>query len=879
MKLPTVILAAAFSAGIALGSASLSASQPSHPRTLWVFLMGSAAAIAAGLILCGLRLFRTAGVVALGAWLFLGLTAVRIAKAPPPSDHVLRLMAAGKMDPHAPVRWRGVLNDEPTHLPWGTGYELKLDSIAAPEGIIPVQGGIRFTLYADDTNEPLPDVHAGERVEVLAQAHLPRQFKNPGSFDHRAYLARQDIALTGTLRNAHLLTKLDSPPLSLWHRLARVRHKLRERLDALLASRPTESAVLRAMLLGDRTFLERADTVAFQKNGTYHVLVVAGLHVTALVVFVYWACRRLRLPLNATVFAALVLLIAYVAIVEDRPPIFRAALMATIVLLGRLFYRRLDLLNTAATAALLILIASPRALSDPSFQLSFLAMAAIGGIGVPWLDGAVEPYFRALGHLDDATRDGSHAPRVAQFRIELRWAARLLAVRLPARLRRFSQALVTLPVRFSLRVWELFAISLVLQFGMLPVMALYFHRVTLAGPIANVPAVALTTLLVPLGFVTLVLSFVWSGFAKMLAALLGSAAHLLVRATDWFAALPHLSYRVPGPPAWLLVAFLVLLLGFMAALRVRRRWLLAATLTPLLIAGYAVARHPFPPQYSAGKLEMAVLDVGQGDSLFVVSPHGRTLLVDAGGCFVGYGSRTPGAETDPGEEAVSPYLWSRGFQRLDVVALTHAHQDHIGGLTAILQNFPVGTLWIGREVDSGTQRALERLARDQGVPVVHPARGEALDWDGVRQSVLWPEASSDHIASPAQNDDSLVLRLQLRDEAFLLPGDIEKQAERAILSAAPGGDALRADLLRVAHHGGRNSSLPEFLEMVRPQVAVISVGEDNVYGHPSPEVLDRLSSAGARILRTDRDGTVRVLTDGEKLSVECFVACPANPRQ
>jgi competence protein ComEC len=878
MKLPTVILACAFSAGIALGSAFLSESQLAHPRTLWFSWIVCAVAIVVGLILCRLQFIRTAGVVALCAWFLLGVTAVRIAKAPSPSDHVLQLLADGRMDPHAPVRWRGVLNDEPTHLPWGTGYELKLDSIAAPEGIIPVQGGVRFTLYADEPNEPLPDVHAGERVEILGLAHLPRQFKNPGSFDHRAYLARQDIDLTGTLRNAHLLTKLDSPPPSLWHRLARVRHKLRERLDALLASRPTESAVLRAMLLGDRTFLERADTVAFQKNGTYHVLVVAGLHVTALVVFVYWACRRLRLLLSATVLSALVLLIAYVAIVEDRPPIFRAALMATIVLLGRLLYRRLDLLNTAAMAALIILIASPQALSDPSFQLSFLAMAAIGGIGVPWLDGTVEPYVRALGHLDDATRDISHAPRVTQFRIELRWAARLLAARLPARLRRFSHGLVTLPIRFSLRVWELFAISLVLQLGMLPVMALYFHRVTLAGPIANVPAVALTTLLVPLGFVTLLLSFVWSGFAKMVAALLGFAAHLLVRATDWFAALPHLSYRVPGPPAWLLVAFLVLLLGFMAALRLRRRWLLPATLAPLLIAGYAVACHPFPPLYNAGKLELTILDVGQGDSLFVVSPHGRTLLVDGGGSFVGFGSRTSGAETDPGEEAVSPYLWSRGFQRLDLVALTHAHRDHIGGLLAILENFPVGALWIGREVDSGAQRALERLARVQGVPVIHQARGATFDWDGVHQSVLWPEASSDHLTSPAQNNDSLVFRLQLRNQAFLLSGDIEKQAERAILSATP-ADSLRSDLLKVAHHGGRTSTLPEFLEEVRPQVAVISVGAENIYGHPSQEVLDRLIGAGARILRTDRDGTVRVLTDGEKLSVECFVACPDKSGQ
>jgi competence protein ComEC len=530
------------------------------------------------------------------------------------------------------------------------------------------------------------------------------------------------------------------------------------------------------------------------------------------------------------------------------------------------------LLNSAATAALIILIASPLALTDSSFQLSFLAMGAIGGIGVPLLDRTVEPYLRAFEHLGDDTRDGSYAPRAAQFRIELRWATRLLAARLPACLARFSETMVALPLRFSLRVWELFVISLILQLAMLPLLALYFHRVALAGPVANVPAVTLTTLLVPLGFFTLALSFVWAGLARILAAVLAFATHLLVRMTEWFAAVPHLSYRIPGPRLWLLAGFFALLLVFMAALRLQRRRLLLATLLPLLCAAYGIARCPFPPQFAKGKLEVTILDVGQGDSIFVVSPHGRTMLVDAAGSVAGFGDRTPGAGPDPGEDAVSPYLWSRGFQRVDIVAATHPHQDHIGGLTAVLQNFSVGALWIGREVDNSSLRALKRLAGDKRIPVIHQTRGAIFDWDGVRESTLWPEAPPTDVAPTIKDNDSLVFRLQFHNEGFLLTGDLEKQAEHP-LSLENLDDSLRADVLKVGHHGSKNSTTTEFLEAVKPCVAVVSAGEDNPYGHPSAETLDRLADAHVRVFGTQRDGTVRVLTDGTILSVDCFVPC------
>jgi competence protein ComEC len=247
-------------------------------------------------------------------------------------------------------------------------------------------------------------------------------------------------------------------------------------------------------------------------------------------------------------------------------------------------------------------------------------------------------------------------------------------------------------------------------------------------------------------------------------------------------------------------------------------------------------------------------------------------LIDGGGAFGGFPGQEQRNGIDPGEEAVSPYLWSRGFQKIDVVALTHAHQDHLGGLTAILENFRVGKLWIGREVKNPAMAKLEALARERHVLVERESRSKTFSLDGAEGKFLWPEDSDADAAPAAKNNDSLVLRLKFGKETLLVPGDAEKQAERTMLAEYP-GEELQADVLKVGHHGSKSSTTQEFLEAVHPKIAIISAGEDNPYGHPSRELLERLENAGVRVLRTDREGAVHIVTDGQHLDISCFVPC------
>jgi competence protein ComEC len=878
VKLPALWIVTAFATGIELATR-----WPASPK-LWA--AAAAVAIAAGGAIAWRNRLAMAWAAALLTWLTVGGFATSVERAAVPAKHVTRLIASGRLDTSEPLRWRGRLREDPLLMPWGRRYEIALEEVDIAGVPTPASGGLRANIYnrpgdANSDSNLSQRVRAGDRVEAPVRARPPRNFLDPGAFDLRGYLARQKIDLVGSLRSSELLTLIDRPTPSILQRLARARGDLLARLDHPFADQPEQLAVLRAMLLGDRTFVDSDVVTAFQKTGAYHILVVAGLHVGALAVFIFWVGRRLRFSVGAVSLLTILTLMAYVGMVQDRPPILRASLIVALYLCARPLFRRVELLNTIAIAALVIPLWRPSLIADSSFQLSFLAAAVIAGLALPWLDRSSEPYRAGLAHLGDVTRDIVHPPKIIQFRIEMRMAEQWLASRMPPGAAKRADFLLASPIRAGLWLWEVALLSAVIQWGMMPLMAQDFHRVTLAGPLSNIPAVLLTGLIVPLGFLALLLTFVWARLAWALAHALGYCAGLLLTIVNWFSRWPHMSYRVPGPPIWLIVLFFAAF-AFVAAMarsavarcrnRIARRalpppihpveWISALALAMLTIL---VATHPFAPTLEKGRLEVSVLDVGQGDSVFVGFPNGRTLLIDGGGQPGSnwIAGRRPGM--DIGEEIVSPYLWSRGLKHIDVVALTHAHHDHIDGLRSVLQNFAVRELWIGRDEQTPALASLLEEARSRGIAIIREKRGDHFDWGGVEGEILWPADTSP--APAASNDDSIVVRLTDGRLHLLLTGDIEKRSESALVNEhAP----LAAEFLKVPHHGGKTSSTEAFLAAVVPRIAVVSVGESNPFGHPAEAVLERYEQAGVRLLRTDHDGAVTALTDGQNLEVRTF---------
>jgi hypothetical protein len=295
MRLPAVAIAAAFACGILLGlHPAVAQNAASLPLICCSF------AIVAILILTGILFARIsrlylAAIASLFSWILLGFLGVCLAEQPRDPSHVISLVERGRVPIKTPLRWHGQMRDEPARLPWGYGYEIELSGVELEGALQPARGGLRLSFTAIPGGAPPPDLRAGDQVTVLTEAKLPQVFRDEGAFDRRAYLSQQNIDLVATLRAPQLIERIGLPTATIGTALARARRQLCDEIDALFAGNPQIAGVLRAMLLGDRNFVDRAESVDFQKTGVFHVLVVAGLHVGAIAFALYWMGRKLRL--------------------------------------------------------------------------------------------------------------------------------------------------------------------------------------------------------------------------------------------------------------------------------------------------------------------------------------------------------------------------------------------------------------------------------------------------------------------------------------------------------------------------------------------------------------------------------------------------------
>jgi competence protein ComEC len=707
------------------------------------------------------------------------------------------------------------------------------------------QARARVNLYSRESEIP-PMLCYGQKIELEARVRRPHNFGNPGGFDYVGYLARQNIYWNASARGAASVRILDGTCGSgFWSTIFALREKALARIEQLYRGNTWASGMMQAILIGESSQLEKIWTEHFRRTGTYHALVISGLHITVLAGFLLFLLRILAVPATPSLVATTMAAWLYTFVAGWQAPVVRAAGGFTLYLVARFFYRRTRVLNLLAAVALAYLFLDPEQLFEASFQLSFLSVAAIGALAVPLMETISGPYARGLRGLSNPGWDPDLPPPVAAFRVELRLLAQtgMLWTRLPERFWLLMFAGFLRPLFY---MFELAVVSAVVQIGLALPMIVYFHRASFTGVLANAVVVPLLGGVVPIGFIAVFGNWAW---AAKLAGWLLTIAEAVAR---WCASIEP-NWRVPDPPLGLALAFVAALLALPFLLTRSRlaRWTaLAATLALFAVLLW----HPFAPAVNHGALELTAIDVGEGDSLLLATPRGKLVLMDAGG-IVRYSSHHR-PRLDIGEDVVSPYLWSRSIRRLDAVAFSHPDEDHIGGMASVIRNFRPSELWVGVGHDSDWNSLREEALR-QGTRIVRLGAGQRFEFGGAQVEVV-------SASNPIRANDSLVARFSYGRHSFLLTGDAERDLENDLLAR---GVLAATSVLKVAHHGSKTSTLDPLLDAVRPTFAVISVGYENSFGHPHPHVLRRLVTRRIATLRTDQQGLVSISTDGVRFHV------------
>jgi len=673
---------------------------------------------------------------------------------------------------------------------------------------------------ADGAADRLPG--EGERIAFFAILRRPGSFGNPGAFDYAGYLRTKGITLTGRLKSHRLIGAGGTGEGTAGQRF-------RDGTARLVHSRFGENgrldpsgALLLSCLTGDRRSLPPKQLDELRSAGLGHLLAISGLHIGLLGGLAAGLLTLLRLPIRFRRLALIAFFLTYHQLCSAGPSLTRAAVAAVLIFAGGALGLRARPLNCVAGAGLGILASDPLMVHDAGFLLSFAATIAIL---------VITP---AVLQFDA----GTPGPRARPVRLPLALAAASFAVFV----------------------------------GIAPLQAALFNQATPLAVVTNIAAGPLLWLTLAAGVCCLIAELAidpafWpvDTLLEGAAAVAGLVVHLSSRSVYQLARLTApLAIPLPAPGPFVITAcyaWLSLALFLARSRFVRRRStavLLIAGAPVLLVFCLALSREN-PP---GDMLRVTFLDVGQGDSTIIECPDGGVLVVDGG-------AAPPTGNLDLGRMVVSPALWHRGIHHVDAVALTHGHGDHAGGLAAVVDTFRPHRLLTGRLLDRNLPAvsAVLHVASRRECSETPLHRGMVLRRGGLDLVVLHPPPPGEHRAlHDDPNNRSLVLLLRYGGVRMLFAGDLEAAGERFLLSSPLVRLARNCDVLKVGHHGAPDASCREWLEYVAPQMAVVTAGRWNRFGHPDPRLAGRLARAGCRLLHcTGRDGALIVLSDGRRI--------------
>jgi len=816
LRLPLIPIFFAYTTGIYLGYFDLP-----FPSQGLIFLL--AAFLGLWVLFTGLKRTKLSSWIAFALFFFLGIFSIHHYLHPQhPPSHISHLIGFDR------ISLQGIVDRTPQYSQGTTRLLIRLEKAILSNRHVRVDGHVLIFLKARNGS-----LHVGDRLRFLCKLYPPHGFHNPGGFSYERYLAFEKIHCIGFLSEGNHWVRIGEGfqnPFLL--RIERWRNHIRNFLDK--ETHPPSSGILKALVLGERGDISEEVTDHFIVTGIAHLLAISGDHlgIVALLSFslLIWTLKRselLLLSISVKKWAAALTIpciLLYTLIAGGGISVIRATIMVITFFLSILFNRERNLLHTLVLAAFLILLFSPPSLFDVSFQLSFLAVLSILYL-VP----------RILQSL------GSEG---ISFVAETSW---------------------------SRKIWRYTKLSLLVTgvaiVGTSPFVAFHFNRISPLGFVTNlffIPWVGF--LIVPLSLIASLFSFFFYPLATLMIHITDFLTMLLLKAVTFFASFPYGSFSVSTPTPLEMIVSYALLFSFVHLQKGKGvRYLFLVLCVAFL---FDLAFWNLKDRFQ-NNLMVTFIDVGHGDSILLELPKGKRMLIDGGGLH--------DERFDIGKNVIAPFLWKKKIRKIDRLILTHPDPDHLKGMNFIASYFSIGQFW-----DNGLQENSEPYLQLKETLLKKKIMWVSLNentppemFSGVQISILNPPVRKVSHAKDQHpsflNNQSLVMRIQFKRVALLLTADIEKEAEYWMMRK---GLHLKANILKIPHHGSASSSTQAFLERVNPSVAILSVSERGPGRLPHPEVLRRYERLGTRIFRTDKHGAITVITDGEKIEIETFLKNP-----
>ncbi len=837
-----------------------------------------------------------------------GALHLQIEKQSVGANRIRRIYDEKRIVSAEPVEIEGVLQSNVELAADGFFILIEAEKIIYKGAEIEATGSVKFFAPVRDEqtkNEYAQfDLRYGSRVRVACNLEREDNFLNAGVLSQTKILDQQKIDAAGIIKSSLLVEKIGEEKI--FAPLGWI-YDLRQTLIAdfyRYFKRPT-AGVLIASLLGDEYFLDKDTADVFRAGGTFHVLVISGLHITFIggltLLFVrFFTRQRLWQFVIASFF-----LWTYSLAVGGGVPVVRATIMFTILLFSQIIYRKGNLINAFGLCALILLVWRPLDVFSSSFQLTFASVGAIILTAFPLIEN-----LRSFGDWSPST-DSPFPPKI------------------PVRLKRFCETLYWRKTIWESenkrQIWtanlfkspypnssksenlqsaaryflEAIIVSFIAQAWLLPFLILYFHRLSFLTILLNIWVGIVIALESFAAIFAVAFAHLSETLALPLIKLTEILNWLLVAVPGFFTNNDWASVRVPnytGAAQWIYVLYFAPLIFLTVALNLWKPFAVASknkkpsfnifAASNLRIADFAflilvsiIVFHPFSQPRGDGRLQIDFLDVGQGDAALIRFPNGETLLVDGGGKTNFRQSEKANDDEDEetenfepdsqsiGERVVSNFLWNKGYSQINYILATHADADHIQGLADVAKNFRVSGAFFGRTPLKNAEFAnVFSILQKRGIESATISRGDILSFDDVKIEVLSPEKDTNADAI-SDNNHSIVLRLNFGERKILMTGDIEKETENELLQSL---EFLRSDVVKVAHHGSQTSSTQNFINQTKAKLAIISVGRNSPFGHPREEVVERWKNSGAMVLTTGENGTITVSTDGSDLQLKIF---------